>query len=106
MSLLLRWILIVLLTSLVKVHYVFLSWVPSVGATSGLTYSIYRVVSAQPCPAPGTPPYQLLTKGLWYKAAEYIDHAVLSGYSYCYIVYAVYKGQMSSPAGPVGATVP
>ena len=99
-----RLTLIVLLA--VKVHYVFLSWSASADAGPGLTYSVYRAVSAQPCPAAGDPSYQLLVRGLYYRATNYFDKTVTSGNSYCYEIYSMLNGVMSAPAGPVGVTEP
>ena len=105
-SLLVRLALVTLLVGTLKVRYVYLSWTPSRSAAPGLTYTIYRLVSSTPCPRAGHPFYQVLKAGLYYQAKNYFDHAVLSGYSYCYYIVAVKNGHQSVPAGPVGARVP
>lgn len=80
-------------------HSAVLTWVAPSDATSGTTYTVYRMSGACPA-APGTA-FSLLASGI--TATTYTDTSITVG-TWCYYVEQVQNGTSSNPSNLAGGT--
>jgi hypothetical protein len=99
-------LLMSLAVSAFAAHSITIAWTDTLNP-SGVTYNVYRLVGTCPTTAPTTTPptgFTLLQSAN--TGTTFMDSAVLTGTTYCYIVTAVVAGSESAPSNDAQGTEP